>query len=236
MFRSTPAPDAERPRVSTFGSRSGVRAADVNAGFVAERLARRAAGVQDAAALWRRARRHYEAALSQPRTNATRLIRPARRLEEAEARRALGACWADGWRGACVPGTCDASEAPDSSEDGAGDDDARSCPATARPAARDGLWLEAAAGGSEWAALDEALRAYRAGAPRRATVLAADCAAKHAWPHRTPCAIVAFGLSARAFVLDFAWWRRLLDRDRDAPLTVLLAEFGSEREELLRGL
>lgn len=186
--------------LATLGE-AGLGAAHVNAGFVLERLARQ--DTTNAAQLLQSAKSHYVEALTGKETNDSRIARSARKLEFAEARRALAACRRDGWRGAC-----------DSCEED--------------PAA---ALLEAAQRGSEWAALEASLEAVQRGAFRRATVLASDCSYRFGWPHRVPCALVAAALSARAAALDFDWFfQRWGRRDRarhvDAPVGALLAEFG----------
>ncbi|KAH8069787.1 hypothetical protein JL721_5678 [Aureococcus anophagefferens] len=120
---------------------AGVRAADVNAGFVLERLARRSPG------------------------------------GAAEAQRALGACWADGWAGACGGGG-----APNGTA----------------------LLRAAAARGSEWAAFGGD---RDAGDWRGATKIARSCAGRFDWPHAVPCAGLSALLGARAALFDAAWWR-----------------------------
>jgi len=166
---------------------AGVRAADVNAGFVLERLARRSPG--GASGLLAGARRHYERALRPTTPHFERdkgLERPSRALEDAEAQRALGACWADGWAGACGGGG-----APNGTA----------------------LLRAAAARGSEWAAFDAAIATARAGDWRGATEIARSCAGRFDWPHAVPCAGLSALLGARAALFDGAWWRALDDDD-----------------------
>ena len=181
--------------LATLGE-AGLGAAHVNAGFILERLGR------GNPALLKRAKWHYEQTLAGRETNSTEIARAARKLEFAEARRALASCRRDGWAGAC---------------------DTESC-------AQDDSLFEAAKRGSEWAALESALDAYRGGAYRRATVLASDCSYRFIWPHRVPCALVAALLSARAMVFDLSWYVTWARRDRarhtDGDVDALLAEFG----------
>ncbi len=180
--------------LATLGE-AGLGAAHVNAGFVLERLGR---GNPD---LLKRAKWHYEQTLSGRETNSSEIARAARKLEFAEARRALASCRRDGWAGACDQ-TC----------------------------AQDDSLFEAAKRGSEWAALEASLDAYRAGSYRRATVLASDCSYRFVWPHRVPCALIAALLSARAMVFDLSWYVTWARRDRalhtEGDVDALLAEFG----------
>ena len=80
--------------LATLGE-AGLGAAHVNAGFILERLGR---GNPD---LLKRAKWHYEQTLAGRETNSTEIARAARKLEFAEARRALASCRRDGWAGAC---------------------------------------------------------------------------------------------------------------------------------------
>ena len=80
--------------LATLGE-AGLGAAHVNAGFVLERLGRGNPG------LLKRAKWHYEQTLAGRETNSTEIARAARKLEFAEARRALASCRRDGWAGAC---------------------------------------------------------------------------------------------------------------------------------------
>jgi len=180
--------------LATLGE-AGLGAAHVNAGFILERLGR------GNPALLKRAKWHYEQTLAGRETNSSEIARAARKLEFAEARRALASCRRDGWAGACDQ-TC----------------------------AQDDSLFEAAKRGSEWAALESALDAYRAGSYRRATVLASDCSYRFVWPHRVPCALVAALLSARAMIFDLSWYLTWARRDRarhtDGSVDELLAEFG----------
>ncbi|KAH8072896.1 hypothetical protein JL720_10983 [Aureococcus anophagefferens] len=97
--------------------------------------------------------------------------------------RALGACWADGWAGACGGG---------------------GAPNGTAPPGRSGA-------GSEWAAFDAAIATRWRLA--RATKIARSCAGRFDWPHAVPCAGLSALLGARAALFDAAWWRALDDDD-----------------------